>query len=148
MAVAGGRRVPTSAGYAPTTGPVLTGGFSPPARAPTPQTPAYMNPYTMGTGGANAIVQPVQTARMPQPRPTYPPPSVASGPTLMQQLQDQARRVAAVAAQVGAQAKDAVIQGTRSGMGYSGGGGYTGGSYGGAGGRSIASGVGGAFRNR
>jgi hypothetical protein len=33
-------------------------------------------------------------------------------------------------------------------MGYQGGGGYTGGSYGGAGGRSIASGVGGSFKNR
>ena len=150
MAVAGGRRVPTSAGYAPTTGPVLTGGFSPPARAPTPQTPAYMNPYTNSNGGANAIVQPVQTARMPQPRPAYPPPSVpaAGGPTLMQQMQDQARRVAAVAAQVAQQAKDSYTQGMRSGMGYSGGGGYQGGSYGGAGGRSITSGVGGAFRNR
>jgi hypothetical protein len=104
----------------------------------------------MSTGGAHAIVAPVQTARMPQPRPAYPPPSLPApaGPTLMQQLQDQARRVAAVAAQVGGQAKDAFSQGTRSGMGYSGGGGYTGGSYGGAGGRSIASGVGGAFRNR
>jgi len=150
MTTAGGRRVPTTAGYAPPTGPVLTGGFSPPARAPTPQTPAYMNPYTMGTGGANAIVQPVQTARMPQPRPSYPPPSLPTptGPTMFQQMQDAARRAAAVAAQVAQQAKDAYSQSTRSGMGYSGGGGYTGGSYGGAGGRSINTGVGGAFRNR
>jgi ABC-type Fe3+-hydroxamate transport system substrate-binding protein len=66
----------------------------------------------------------------------------------MQQMQDQARRVAAVAAQVAQQAKDSYTQGMRSGMGYSGGGGYQGGSYGGAGGRSITSGVGGAFRNR
>jgi hypothetical protein len=54
----------------------------------------------------------------------------------MQQLHDQMRRDAAVAS-----------QGSRSGMGYSGGG-YTGGSYGGYGGGSITSGVGGAFKNR
>jgi hypothetical protein len=150
MTTAGGRAVPATAGYAPPTGPVLTGGFSLPTRAPTPQTPAYQNPYTMSTGGAHAIVAPVQTARIPQARPAYPPPSVpvASGPTLMQQMQDQMRRAAAVAAQVAQQAKDSYSQGMRSGMGYQGGGGYTGGNYGGAGGRSIASGVGGAFRNR
>jgi hypothetical protein len=102
------------------------------------------SPYINSTGGTNAL-----TARMPQPRPAYPPPSVApAGPTLMQQMQDQMRRAAAVAAQVGGQFRDAYSQGSRSGMGYQGGGGYTGGSYGGSAGRSINTGVGGAFRNR
>jgi hypothetical protein len=67
---------------------------------------------------------------------------------MMQIVQAQMQRAADVARQVAERARDAYNQSTRSGMGYSGGGGYTGGSYGGAGGRSIASGVGGAFRNR
>jgi hypothetical protein len=93
----------------------------------------------MSTGGANAIVQPAQTARLPQPRPAYPPPSVsvASEAALMQQLHDKMQRDAAAAS-----------QSSRSGMGYSGGGGYTGGSYGGGGGGSLTSGVGGAYRSR
>jgi hypothetical protein len=91
----------------------------------------------MSTGGANAIVAPVQTARMPQPRPA-PPPSVVREATLMQQLHDKMQRDAAVAS-----------QSSRSGMGYSGGGGgYVGGGYGGYGGSNIGSGIGGAFRNR
>jgi len=62
------RRVETTAvdasGYPP-----ISSGFT---RAPTPQTPYYSNPYTMGTGGANAIV-----ARTPQARP----PQAADTPT-------------------------------------------------------------------
>jgi hypothetical protein len=111
-----------------------------------PQTPAYQNPYTNSNGGASAL----QAPRLPQPRPAYPLQPVVTaptGPTLMQQLQDQMRRAAAVAAQVGGQFKDAYSQGTRSGINYSGGS-YTGGGYGGSAGRSIASGVGGAFKNR
>jgi peptidoglycan hydrolase-like protein with peptidoglycan-binding domain len=134
----GARAVSTTA--VPVTGRAplgnVWGGFDRPAI----KTPAYQNPYTMGTGGANAIVQPAQTARMPQARP----PGLQwsqlqqalPAATLMQQLHDQMRRDAAVAS-----------QGSRSGMGYSGGG-YTGGSYGGYGGGSITSGVGGAFKNR
>ncbi len=101
------------------------------------------SPYLNSTGGANTL-----TARIPQPRPAYPLQPVApAGPTMFQQMQDQMRRAAAVAAQVADRAREAYGQSTRSGMGY-GGGGYTGGSYGGAGGRSIASGVGGSFKNR
>jgi uncharacterized membrane protein len=66
---------------------------------------------------------------------------------MLQQMQDAARRAQAVAAQVAQQARDAYNQSTRSGMGYSGSG-YTGGSYGGSAGRSISSGVGGAFKSR
>jgi hypothetical protein len=110
---------------------------------PSIQTPSFMKPYTMSTGGANAIVAPTQTARIPQARP----PGLQwsqlqqalPAATLMQQLHDQMRRDSAAAS-----------QSSRSGTGYSGGGGggYVGGGYGGAGGRSIASGVGGAFKNR
>jgi hypothetical protein len=131
----GARAVSTTA--VPVTGRAplgnVWGGFDRPAI----KTPYLNNPYTMSTGGANAIVAPVQTARMPQPRPA-PPPSVVREATLMQVLHDKMQRDAAVAS-----------QSSRSGMGYSGGGGgYVGGGYGGYGGGSIASGVGGAFRNR
>jgi hypothetical protein len=122
----------------------------PAARIPQARQPMASNwsslqsPYLNSTGGTNAL-----TARMPQPRPAYPPPSVATAePTMYQQMVDQARRYAAVVGQVADRAANAYSQGMRSGMGYSGGGGYSGGSYGGAGGRSISSGVGGAFRNR
>jgi hypothetical protein len=106
---------------------------------------SLQSPYLSSTGGTNAL-----TARMPQPRPAYPPPSLPApaGPTLWQQAQEAVRRTAEVGAQIAERARQAAVQGTRSGMGYQGGGGYTGGSYGGAGGRSISSGVGGAYRNR
>jgi hypothetical protein len=131
----GARAVSTTA--VPVTGRAplgnVWGGFDRPAI----QTPSIHQPYTMSTGGANAIVQPVQTARIPQPRPIFMP-TVVAAPTLQQQLHDKMQRDAAAAS-----------QSSRSGAGYSGGGGgYTGGSYGGAGGRSIASGVGGSFKNR
>jgi uncharacterized membrane protein len=60
----------------------------------------------------------------------------------------QMLRNAAAAAQREAQARSA-SQGSRSGMGYSGGG-YSSGGYntGSTGGRSITSGVGGAFKSR
>jgi hypothetical protein len=130
------RTVPTTAVSASSRPPVggnVWGAFN----RPSIQTPSFMNPYAGSTGGANAIVQPAQTARIPQARPTFMPAAVAA-PTLQQQLHDKMQRDAAAAS-----------QSSRSGMGYSGGGGgYVGGGYGGYGGGSITSGVGGAFRNR
>jgi uncharacterized membrane protein YgcG len=158
MSVMGGRRVPTAAGYVPTTGPVLTGGFSPPTATPprpaVPQTPYLNQPYTMSTGGANAIVAP--TARMPQARPDYQVPTARMPQPVPQAVraaavaeamrQEQMRRDAAAAAQ--ASSRSSMGSSGYSGGGYSGGGGYVSGGYGGAGGRSISQGVGGSFRNR
>jgi hypothetical protein len=57
--------------------------------------------------------------------------------------------IADVASDIGSRASSAVREGMsrNAGNNYSGGN-YTGGSYGGAGGRSIGTGVGGAFKNR
>jgi hypothetical protein len=129
----GARAVSTTA--VPVTGraPVgnVWGAFSRPAI----RTPSIHQPYTMSTGGANAIVQPAQTARIPQARPAFVAP-VTAAPTMMQVLHDKMQRDAAMAS-----------QSSRSGMG-GGGGGYVGGSFGGYGGSNIGSGIGGAFRNR
>jgi len=155
MTIQGGRPVPTRGGYAPTTAPVLAGGFS---RAPVPQTPAFMNPYTMSTGGANAIVQPTQTARLPRARPDYQPPqqAVPTAGMSLGDLQALAEKygvpvghIADVASDIGSRASSAVREGMsrNAGNNYSGGN-YQGGSYGGAAGRSINTGVGGAFKNR
>jgi len=155
MTIQGGRPVPTRGGYAPTTAPVLAGGFS---RAPVPQTPSFMDPYTMSTGGANAIVQPTQTARLPRARPDYQPPqqAVPTAGMSLGDLQALAEKygvpvghIADVASDIGSRASSAVREGMsrNAGNNYSGGN-YQGGSYGGAAGRSINTGVGGAFKNR
>jgi hypothetical protein len=144
------RQVQTQAvdatGYPPVQ---MQGAFNRPA---IPQTPAFMNPYAGTTGGANAIVQP--TARIPQARPPeYGPPmpsqAVPEGPTMLQQLQQQLQHAADIAGQIGSRAERAYSEGVsrNAGNNYSGGN-YSGGTYGGAGGRSISSGVGGAFKNR
>lgn len=117
------------------------------------------NPYLNSTGGANAwssLQQPYpvqQTARLPQHRPPTPqwalPVQQAAlpPPTMMYQAQQaQMLRNAAAAAQREAQGRSS-SQGSRSGMGYSGGG-YSSGGYSGSGGRSLTSGVGGAFKSR
>jgi peptidoglycan hydrolase-like protein with peptidoglycan-binding domain len=112
---------------------------------------ALQSPYATSTGGANAI----QTARIPQARPPTPQwalPVQAALPAPVAPLMFhpvQMLRNAAAAAQREAQSRSS--QGSsRSGMGYSGGGGYSSGGYntGSTGGRSIGSGIGGAFRNR
>jgi hypothetical protein len=106
-----------------------------------PQTPAFMNPYTMSTGGANAIVAPPlqngQTARIPQHRPDYQPPEQAV-PTLLERLDNLVER--AERALSGNRGSDSRSSGSRSGgggagspnsgLGYSGGRGYGGGSIG------------------
>jgi muramidase (phage lysozyme) len=167
--IQGGRRVPVDTGYSPPTGPVLTGGFSPPAPTQN-QWSSLQGPYMGSTGGANAwsslqqpypaqapVVQ-VPTARIPQARPDYQPPQQAVPATTagmsLADLQAMAEKygvpvghIAQVASDIGNRAAGAYHESQRSGMGYSGGN-YSGGSYGGAGGRSINTGVGGAYKNR
>lgn len=127
---------------------------SPPAPivgySPTPQTPSYMNPYTMGTGGASAITMP--TARIPVARPNYQPPQQAQQapqqavPTLIERLDNLVQR--AERALGGNRDGSGSRSSQGSGSSRSGGGNYSGGNYGGQGGSRISEGVGGAYRNR
>jgi hypothetical protein len=115
----------------------------PQARPNTGLLSALQSPYATSTGGVNAI----QTARIPQPRPAYPLPvqqaALPAPPLMFHPV--QMLRNAAAAAQREAQSRSS-SQGSRSGMGYSGG--YSSGGYSGGGGRSLTSGVGGAFKSR
>jgi hypothetical protein len=136
----GARAVSTTA--VPVTGRAPLGNVWGALSRPAIQTPSIHQPYTSSTGGANAIVQPVQTARIPQPVPQ----AVRAAAIAEAMRQEQMRRDAAAAAQ--ASSRSSMGSSGYSGGGYSGGGGYVSGGYGGAGGRSIASGVGGSFKNR
>jgi uncharacterized membrane protein YgcG len=147
-------------------------GRIPPVGVAPPRTPYLNQPYTMTTGGANAIVQPAQTARIPQPspslpwsqlqqpypvqapliaripqaRPDYQPPQEAV-PTLIDRLGNLVER--AERALSGNRGSDSRGSSNRDGGSSRGGGGnYSGGNYGGQGGSRISEGVGGAYRNR